>query len=66
VKLTLREHPALYQLIVKDNGHKKETEGDGIGLKNITQRVESLGGIVNISYDSGFTVFVSIPKEAAK
>jgi signal transduction histidine kinase len=66
VKLTLREHPALYQLIVKDNGHKKETEGDGIGLKNITQRVESLGGIVNISYDSGFAVFVSIPKEAAK
>jgi signal transduction histidine kinase len=67
VKLTLREHPALYQLIVKDNGRKKDRSSDGIGLKNITQRVESLGGIVNIGYDDGgFTVFVSIPKEAAK
>lgn len=62
VRVTLREHPALYQLIVRDNGAKKESAGDGIGLKNIAQRVESVGGIVNIGYDAGFTVFVSIPK----
>ena len=62
VRITLREHPALYQLIVRDNGAKKEMSGDGIGLKNIAQRVESVGGLVNIGYDGGFTVFVSIPK----
>ncbi len=62
VRVTVREHPALYQLIIKDNGTQKEIGGDGIGLKNIAQRVETLGGIVNISDDNGFTVFVSIPK----
>ena len=62
VTVRLREHPALYQLIVKDNGTQKEQSGDGIGLKNIVQRVESVGGHVNIDVGCGFTVFVSIPK----
>ena len=62
VNVTLREHPALYQLIVRDNGTKKDMSGDGIGLNNIAQRVEAVGGLVNIGYDNGFTVFVSIPK----
>jgi signal transduction histidine kinase len=62
VHVTLREHPALYQLIVKDNGTPKAAAGDGIGLKNIASRVESVGGHVNIDTASGFTVFVSIPK----
>jgi signal transduction histidine kinase len=66
VKITLREHPALYQLIIKDNGSKKEMSGEGIGLKNIEQRINGLKGIVNIGYDNGFTVFISIPKEAAE
>lgn len=64
VHITLREHPALYQLIIKDNGSKKETSGEGIGLKNIEQRINGLNGIVNIGCDNGFTVFISIPKEA--
>jgi signal transduction histidine kinase len=63
VRITLREHPALYQLTVKDDGSKKEISGEGIGLNNIEQRVNSLKGIVNIAYDKGFMVFVSIPKE---
>jgi signal transduction histidine kinase len=66
VTVAMREHPAIYQLIVRDNGSKKDGSGDGIGLKNIRQRVESLGGIVNITSDGGFTVFVSIPKEIMK
>ena len=66
VKLTLREHPALYQLIIKDNGSKKEVSSEGIGLKNIKQRVDSLKGIVNIRYENGFMLFISIPKEYVK
>jgi signal transduction histidine kinase len=66
VNVTLREHPAFYQLVVRDNGAKTSPSSEGgIGLKNITQRVTSLGGQVNISAESGFTVFVSIPKEKA-
>jgi signal transduction histidine kinase len=62
VTVTMTEHPALYQLVVKDNGTKKEQSGEGIGLKNIAQRVEGIGGYVNIGYDGGFSVFVSVPK----
>lgn len=65
VTVTVREHPAFYQLVVRDNGNQKAPQGDGIGLKNISQRVESLNGRVNITSDGGFTVFVSIPKEKA-
>jgi signal transduction histidine kinase len=61
--VSVYEHPALYQMIVRDNGTKKETGSDGIGLGNIVRRVESLGGIANISDEGGFTVFVSIPKQ---
>lgn len=63
VTVTLKEHPALYQLIVKDNGTKSGPAGEGIGLKNIEQRVVSLRGITNFGFENGFTVFVSIPKE---
>ena len=48
---------------MRDNGSKKTHADDGIGLKNITQRVTALNGRVNITADDGFTVFVSIPKE---
>jgi len=66
VTVALHEHPAFYQLVVRDNGSKAlPAGGGGIGLKNITQRVTALDGRVNISADGGFTVFVSIPKERA-
>ena len=66
VLVTLREHPGLYQLVIKDNGTKKEIGTDGIGLKNIEQRVEALGGNTHFHNDKGFTVFISLPKESAK
>jgi signal transduction histidine kinase len=62
VSVALREHPALYQLSIRDNGSRKPADGEGLGLNNIGQRVESLGGLSNTGYDNGFVVFVSIPK----
>jgi signal transduction histidine kinase len=62
VTVAMREHPALFQLIIRDNGSKKAAAGEGLGLKNIEQRIGSLGGLSNIGYDNGFTVFVTIPK----
>ena len=61
--MLLREHPALYQLIIKDNGSniKYNTE-NGIGVKNISDRVSSMGGSLNISTNNGFRIFISIPK----
>ncbi len=59
------EHPALYQLVVRDNGSNKAEKrcGDeGMGLKNIRDRVETLGGILNISTQHGFELFISIKR----
>jgi len=67
VSLIAREHPGLYQVIVYDNGTLKGTSySKGMGLDNIRVRVESLNGIFNINHDSGFRLFVSIPKEVKK
>ncbi|NLM46774.1 MAG: two-component sensor histidine kinase [Firmicutes bacterium] len=62
--VVLREHPALYQLIIKDNGRVKNYDPDsGMGLKNMVDRVHSLQGIINITTEDGFAIFVSVPKE---
>lgn len=66
VKITVREHPALYQLCVEDNGHgctKNTAKTSGIGLKNMQERVAALNGILQFESKKGFRIFVMIPKE---
>lgn len=60
----IREHPALYQLVIQDNGSGCSCQSDnGIGIKNISDRIAAVGGNVNISTDKGFRIFISIPKK---
>lgn len=61
----LREHPAFYQLMVEDNGECPENVTEsGIGLINMRERAESLGGIFKASSDkNGFRIFVTVRKE---
>lgn len=62
--IVLREHPALYQLIIRDNGTDAGYSTDeGMGLKNMMDRVEALKGNINIQTQHGFEIFISIPKE---
>ena len=66
VKIVLREHPALYQLYIEDNGKgysEKEADSKGIGLKNMQERVTSLGGTLQINGKNGFRIFAVIPKQ---
>jgi len=57
------EHPALYQLVIEDNGNQNDCKSNnGMGLKNISDRVAAFDGNVNISTDKGFRIFISIPK----
>lgn len=76
VSITLREHPAMYQLVIQDNGTiSKETQNalskiladssfsEGMGLHNIYDRVKSFDGNVNMTIDHGFRIFVTIPKD---
>jgi len=71
VELRLREHPAFYQLVLSDNGRLspepagRPLEPEGIGLRNIRDRVEALGGRLQIDRQAGFSLFISLPKEAA-
>lgn len=68
VRLTMREHPALYQLCIEDNGSsdsskaKNEASRRGIGLSNIEERVRALSGTLQITKDPGFCIFIIIPK----
>jgi len=75
VSICLREHPAMYQLVILDNGTMDEQKQlklsklienqiyyDGIGLQNIRDRVKSFQGNINITLDKGFRIFITIPK----
>ena len=69
VKITVREHPALYQLCVEDNGRGGTGNMDkntGIGLKNMQDRVQALNGTLRIEGEKGFRIFAMIPKEMPK
>lgn len=75
VTIQLREHPAIYQLIIQDNGtlnniHNQtflhlitnQSFEEGMGLQNIKDRVKSFHGNLNITIDNGFKLFITIPK----
>lgn len=62
--IIVREHPAFFQLVVQDNGSNATYDIDnGIGLKNIMDRVDTIDGNVNINTDKGFRIFISVPKK---
>lgn len=76
VRISLREHPAMYQLIISDNGQvdeekrirlkaleKSQNYFDGMGLQNITDRVRGFQGNMNITAENGFKIFITIPKD---
>ena len=64
VQLILREHPGLYQLCIEDNGKDAfyDPEKSGIGIANMKERVNALGGTIQIFTDKGFRIFITIPK----
>lgn len=64
VSVVLREHPAFYQLIIKDNGRScTQIRETGMGLSGMRERAENAGGIFSASAsEEGFRIFVSIPK----
>ena len=63
VSIVIREHPALYQLCISDNGTVKKSDSPGMGLSNMRDRTEALGGIMRTDTDNGFKIFISIKKE---
>lgn len=64
IDITVREHPAFYQLAVTDNGIcSDEIKSNGIGLSNMTDRIKSINGIITFTpSEKGFRVFASVQK----
>ncbi len=64
VRISLREHPALYQLIIEDDGTKKASGTEhGLGLQNIKDRITALNGMAEFYTEKGFRIFITIPKK---
>lgn len=64
VRITLREHPGLYQLVIEDNGTDLPPDTkEGLGLVNMKDRVDSLKGTLLIQKGQGFRIFITIPKQ---
>ena len=71
VRIQVREHPGLYQLVVEDNGSMMtqkrlkevlDTTG-GIGIRNMKERIGMLGGVVQLQVKEGFRIFITVPKQ---
>lgn len=63
VHILLREHPALYQLVIEDNGTQIASVGEnGLGLLNMKDRISALDGILQLQTEHGFRIFITIPK----
>ena len=62
------EHPGFYQMSVEDNGThaslpKKDGQDEGgIGLANMKDRVQALGGTIHFFAEHGFRILLSVPK----
>ena len=64
ITINIREHPALYQLLIADNGMQEPIDTrQGIGLQNIAERVSELEGYCRLEYQGGFRIFITIPKQ---
>lgn len=62
VSVILREHPGFYQLLIADNGTGARIREQGIGLQNMKERVDALGGTIKITTENGFRILISIMK----
>lgn len=64
VQIIMREHPALYQLRIEDNGtvDKSLPSKSGIGLSNMRDRVSALHGTLQFLTEKGFRIFITVPK----
>jgi signal transduction histidine kinase len=63
IEVDIRAYPGLFRLVVQDDGSATEiTDGSGMGLQAMEDRVRALDGVFRTEYRHGFRVFVSVPR----
>lgn len=63
VQIVMKSFTNLHQLSFRDNGTVTDVNtSQGIGLENMKERVRALGGHIRINNQSGFQIFITIPK----
>lgn len=66
IRLVLREHPSFYQLLFEDDGSTApKSYSSGMGLLNMKERIESFHGTINITFERGFKIFITVPRNTA-
>ena len=66
VEVIMRELDNYYQLMIEDNGKVKKdirNVNAGIGVSNMEERVKRMKGIINVSTDKGFRIYILVPKD---
>lgn len=65
IQINLQEHPHFYKLALADNGTREVTGNldRGMGLDNMRQRTQALGGQFFVKPPPGFSIHITIPKE---
>jgi signal transduction histidine kinase len=70
--LRLKEHPGFYQLFIENDGiqlgPREQSDPQslftkGIGLRNMQDRVDQLGGRFQLTLSDRFSIHITIPKE---
>lgn len=65
VNIILAELPGFYQIIIEDNGtniNSNSLNYRGMGISSIYERINGLGGTLNITTNNGYKLFIVLPK----
>ena len=65
VLVNISELPGFYKIIIHDNGTAFSSSAvtAGMGTVSMYDRINSLGGTINITRDNGYRIYITIPVE---
>ncbi|MCI8669550.1 MAG: hypothetical protein HFI34_08540 [Lachnospiraceae bacterium] len=65
VSLNISELPGFYKIIIHDNGtaFSSSSVAAGMGTVSMYDRINSLGGTINITKNNGYRIYITIPVE---
>lgn len=65
MEITFLELPAFYKIIIENNGKLidgRKSESTGMGIAGMIERVNNLGGNINITDNNGYKILITLPK----